>query len=66
MCQFGTAIFLFLFVVQILTIQANLSVPVRLNERLLFTFLALFLGYTIVWCVVLFRSFRLPDKTDLG
>ncbi len=66
MCQFGVAIFLFLFGTQILTIQANLSAPARLNESLLFTFLVLFLGYLTVWCVVFFRSFRLPDKSDLA
>lgn len=66
MDSFGAALFLYLLVIQLLTIQANLSVPVRLNERVFLAFLVLFLGYTGVWCVAFFRSFRLPDKTDLG
>lgn len=58
---FGAALFVFLFAVGWLSIQANLSQPVRLQERPLFILLALFLAYTLAWVVVFFRSFRLPE-----
>ena len=60
MHHFGTALFVFLFVAGLLSIQANLSQPVRLQERPLFVFLGLFGAYAIVWCIVFFRSFRIP------
>ncbi len=63
MWQFGTALFIFLFAVGLLTIQANLSQPVRLDEKLFFSALAIFLVFTIYWCIRLFRSFRIPTET---
>jgi hypothetical protein len=57
--QFGAAIFLFLLLTGLLTIHANLCDPVRLDERLFLPVLVLFLGYTVVWCIVFFRRFRL-------
>lgn len=53
--QFGVAIFLFLFVIGLLTIQANLANPVRLKESYFFPFLILFMVYAIVWCIEGFR-----------
>jgi uncharacterized membrane protein len=64
MWEFGTALFLFLFVVELLAIQANLSQPVKLNVKLLFLALILFLLYTVYWCIKLFRSFRLPREME--
>ena len=61
MNRFGTALFLFLFCIGFLTLHANLSAPARLNERAFFPVLVLFLGYTVFWCVRLFRSFRVPE-----
>ena len=61
MHHFGTILSVFLFVAGLLSIQANLSNPVRLNEHPLFVFLALFLAYTLAWSIMFFRSFRLPD-----
>lgn len=61
MDRFGTAFFLFFFCIGVLTLQANLSQPVRLNERGFFLALVLFLGYTAVWTIGLFRAFRVPD-----
>lgn len=61
MHHFGAALFVFLFAVGWLSFQANLSQPVRLQERPLFILLALFLAYTLAWVVALFRSFRLPE-----
>ena len=60
MAQFGTAFFLFFFCLGLLTVQANLSQPVRLNEEAFFPVLILFLVYTVFWTIGLFRSFRLP------
>ena len=60
--RFGAALFAFLFAVGLLSIQANLSQPVRLQERPLFVLLALFLAYTLAWVIVFFRGFRLPDS----
>ena len=45
----------------VLTVQANLSQPVRLNEGAFFPGLVLFLVYTVVWSIGLIRSFRVPD-----
>lgn len=61
MAQFGTAFFLFFFCIGVLTLQANLSEPVRLNERAFFPALFLFLVYTVVWSIGLIRSFRVPE-----
>jgi uncharacterized membrane protein len=60
MAQFGTAFFLFFFCIELLTIEANLSQPVRLKEELFLPVLILFLGYTVVWSVGLIRCFRVP------
>lgn len=62
MARFGTAFFLFFFCIGLLTVQANLSQPVRLNERAFFPVLVLFLVYTVVWSIGLIRSFRVPEE----
>ncbi len=64
MWEFSIALFLFFFVVELLAIEANLSQPVRINEKLLFSALILFLLYTVYWCIKLFRSFRLPREME--
>ena len=64
MWKFGIALFLFLFVVELLAIEANLSHPVRLDEKLFISALILFLLYTIYWCIKLFRAFRLPREME--
>jgi hypothetical protein len=61
MAQFGAAFFLFFFFTGLLTIEANLSDPVRLNEKAFVPILVLFLVYTVVWTIGLFRVFRVPD-----
>ena len=65
MWEFGIALFLFLFVAELLAIEANLSKPVRLNEKLFFLALILFLLYTAYWCIRLFRAFRLPKEVEI-
>jgi len=62
MWKFGTALFLFLFIVELLAIQANLSQPVKLNEKLFLSGLILFLLYTVYWCIKLLKGFRLPSE----
>ena len=60
MYQFGSALFLLLLVVQLLAVQANLSHPVKFNEKLFLTALVLFVLYTAHWCIRFFKAFRLP------
>jgi hypothetical protein len=62
MDRFGIAFFLFFLLIGVLAIQANLSQPVRLNEEAFLLGLGLFLGYTVLWTVGLFRAFRVPEK----
>jgi len=50
--------------VELLAIEANLSQPVRINEKLFFSALILFLLYTVYWCIKLFRSFRRPREME--
>ncbi len=65
-CQFGVVIFLFLFVIGLLTMQANVSKPVRLNEHCFFLFLIPFLAYSIAWGILFFKSFRIPNTKQLA
>jgi hypothetical protein len=58
---FGTALFGFLLVAEWLTLQANLSDPVRLDEPLFLTALGSFLVYTLYWTWSLVRAFRRPS-----
>lgn len=65
MWRFGTAIFLFLLVLGLLTLQANLSDPVRLDEQTFLPVFAVFMVYSVYWCVMVFRAFRIPKgETD--
>ncbi len=61
MWQMGVAIFAFFFLIGLLTIQANLVKPVRLNLWVFFPALGLFLLYTIGWTISIYRAFRLPS-----
>jgi len=58
--RFGTALFVFMFLVGLLTLRANLSDPVRLDERLFLIALGVFLLYTAYWTVSLLRAFQVP------
>ena len=60
MWEFSSALFLFLFVVEVLAIQANLSRPVILNESVFISALVIFLAYSVYWCVKFFKAFRAP------
>lgn len=63
MWQFGTALFLFMLFAGLLTLRANLSDPVRLDERLFLIGLGIFLAYTVYWTVALLGAFRVPKTT---
>jgi uncharacterized membrane protein len=60
MPELGIAVFALMFIISILTVQANLSDPVKLNESLFFLFLIVFFIYLVYWCIKIFRAFRLP------
>ena len=62
MWQFGTAVFLFMLLAGVLTMRANLSKPVRLEEGVLLIGLAIFLAYTAYWTIALLRAFRIPSS----
>ena len=62
MWKFGTGLFLFLFFVQLLTIRANLSQPVKLDEELFLSGLIFFMVYSVYWCIKLYRNFRFPKE----
>ncbi len=64
MWEFGAAFFLFFFVVELLVIQANLSQPVKLDQKLFLSALILFLIYSVYWCIKLYRDFRLPQEIN--
>jgi len=65
--EFGTAILIFFNFVKVLSLKANLSDPVRLDERQFFIGLGTFMVFTIFWCVKIFLSFRLPStRRDLN
>lgn len=58
--RFGAATAGLLLVASILTVRANLSMPVLLEERPFVVSMGLYLAYTAWWCAALFREFRLP------
>jgi hypothetical protein len=60
MWEFGSALFVFLFVVGVLTLDANLSTPVRLREEFFWPLLILFMVFMVYWCIRLLLAFRLP------
>ena len=60
MAEFGVAIFVFFFCLTGLTIMANLSDPVRLDEALFMVVFVAFMLYTLWWLVRLVRGLRVP------
>jgi uncharacterized membrane protein len=59
---FGTALLAFFLILGYLVYRANMSDPVVLNERAVWSITGCFLLFTVVWLVVLFRKFRLPGQ----
>ena len=56
----GTVTFLFMLGATLLTMDANLSEPIPLNEHLFLVTLFSFLAYTVYSIVALLRAFRIP------
>lgn len=62
MMEFGTALMLLLFVVGILTIKANLSDPVRLDNELFWPGFILLMAFVLYWCIKFLILFRIPKQ----
>jgi len=58
--RIGSVFFMFLFIIGLLTIQANLTRGGRLNMAIFYPVLLVVLLYTLVWVGVLRRAFRIP------
>jgi uncharacterized membrane protein len=61
MAEFGVALFVFFFCITGLTIQANLSDPVRLDEALFLVVFVVYMVYVVWWLVRLVRGLRVPE-----
>lgn len=59
-CQFGTITFVFMFIVGVLLLDANLSDPVRFRERFFWWPLGLYIAYTIYWTIRMALAFQRP------
>jgi uncharacterized membrane protein len=64
MSGMGTMFFAFLAAVQLLVIDANLSVPVRLRESLFLPVLVAFILYMLYWTIAFIRAFRVPGGDE--
>jgi len=62
MYQFGTLTFVFMFLVGLLVLQANLADPVRLREDLFWWPFGLYMTYTVYWTVKILLVFRVPKS----
>jgi len=61
--RMGSALFLFLLIINALSIHANLSNINRLNLWVLFPALGTFLLYLIWLLIVFHRAFRMPERS---
>jgi uncharacterized membrane protein len=59
---FGTSIFIFMFIVGLLALQANLSTPVKFREDLFWWPFGIFIAFTIYWIIRLMARFRIPKE----
>jgi hypothetical protein len=59
--QFGTSTLVFMFVVGLLVLHANLSNPVRLREDLFWWAVGFYLAYTAYWTLKTMLAFRKPN-----
>ncbi len=66
MSEFGVAMLVFIIFVKALSLKANLSDPVRLDERVFLIGLGTLMVFSIFWCVKIFLSFRLPENLREG
>ena len=60
MMEFGVVTLVLILCLNLLTIKANLSEPVWLNEKQFITLLVAYMLYMIYWCVKLCIAFRVP------
>ena len=60
MAEFGVAIFIFFFCINLLALQANLREPVLLDYKIFMIVFIVFMSYTLWWLVRIVRGFRLP------
>ena len=63
MFGFGTVTGILMLAVSILTVAANLSETVRLNEGISYLLFLLYLGYTVWWVVRLLIAFKVPEDS---
>ena len=62
MYLFGTIIFVFMFIVGLLALQANLSTPVKFREDLFWWPFGIFMAFTVYWTIRLMTRFRIPKE----
>lgn len=60
MWRFGATLFLYFLIMNLLTLEANLTTPVRLDTRLFWLTFGGFLIYTGAWIIQVYRAFRVP------
>ena len=58
---FGSALLLFFLLLGYLVYSANLSDPVVLNERFIWTASAVLTGFIILWVILFYRQFKIPQ-----
>jgi uncharacterized membrane protein len=65
MWEYGAVLFTFLFVTQLLVIQANLRDPVRLDQNAFLIALGVFFIYTVYWTIKMYRTFKVPPEQSI-
>jgi len=58
--EYGAGLLLFLLLTEALTIDANLSSPVQMNDAIFWFLFVAFMSYTVFWTVRICRAFRVP------
>jgi len=59
--EYGVVLLMFLLLTEALTIDANLSSPVQLNNEIFWLLFVAFISYTVYWLVKMCRAFRVPS-----
>jgi hypothetical protein len=60
--RIGSVFFMFLFIVGLMTLQANLARGGHLNMTIFWFVFVVVMLYTLSWVVVLRRAFRIPGE----
>jgi uncharacterized membrane protein len=63
---FGTVTFAFLFILGVLSLEANLADPVRFREELFWWPFGLFMAYMVYWTIKATLAFRIPAGEERG